>query len=64
MALFVALATASGTHEKIWVNAELITSIRPGEGCTMIHFDKEHCVAVDDPIDRVILQLSTNPISP
>jgi hypothetical protein len=64
MASFVALTTASGTNDKIWVNADLITSIRPGERCTVIHFDKDHFLAVDEPIDRILLQLSTSPLSP
>jgi hypothetical protein len=63
MALFVTLETAGGTHEKIWVNAERITCIRPGQGCTMIHFDKDNIIAVVEPMDRVMLQLSTGPIS-
>jgi hypothetical protein len=63
MALFVALETASVAHDKIWVNSELITYIRPGQGCTMIHFDKDNVLTVSDSIDRVMLQLSTNPLS-
>jgi hypothetical protein len=54
---------AGGTHAKIWVNAELITSIRSDQGCTMIHFDKDNFLAVSDSIDRVMLQLSTSPIT-
>jgi hypothetical protein len=63
MALFVALETPGMTHAKIWVNAELITSIRSDQGCTMIHFDKDNFLAVSDSIDRVMLQLSTSPIT-
>jgi len=62
MALFVTFEMAGGASNKIWVNAELITSVRPGEGCTMIHFDKDHCLAVNDPMDRVMLQITTGPI--
>jgi hypothetical protein len=57
MASFVTLTTASGTKDKIWVNAELITSIRPGEGCTVIYYEKDHFLAVDEPIERILLQL-------
>ena len=62
MALFVKFETAGQASSKIWVNAELITSVRLGEGCTMIHFDKDHCLAVNEPIDRVMLQITTEPI--
>jgi hypothetical protein len=63
MALFVALETAGEPHDKIWINSELIMSIRADQGCTMIHFDKDNVLAVSDSIDRVMLQLSTSPIS-
>ena len=62
MALFVTFEIAGGTSNKIWVNAELITSVRPGEGCTIIHFDKDHCLPVNEPMDRVMLQITTGPI--
>jgi len=61
MALFVTFAKAGGS-DMIWVNAELITSVQPGQDCTMIHFEKDHCVAVTEPVDRVILQVTTGPI--
>ena len=63
MALFVTFELAGGANNKIWVNAELITSVRPAEGCTMIHFDKDHSLAVSDPMDRVMLQITTNSIA-
>ena len=62
MALFVSFEMVGESINKIWVNAELITSVRPAEGCTMIHFDKDHSLAVSDPMDRVMLQINTGPI--
>jgi hypothetical protein len=62
MARFVTFEMAGGANNKIWVNAELITSVRPAEGCTMIHFEKDHSLAVSDPMDRVMLQITTNSI--
>jgi hypothetical protein len=62
MARFVTFEMAGGANNKIWVNAELITSVRPGEGCTIIHFDKDHYLAVNEPMDRAMLQISTGPI--
>jgi hypothetical protein len=63
MALFVTFEKAGGGSDMIWVNAELITYVQPGEGCTIIHFEKDHCLAVNQPIDRVMLQVTTGPIS-
>jgi hypothetical protein len=62
MALFVTFEMATEGHKKIWINAELVTSIRPGDHCTIIHFEKDHSLAVSDPIDRVMLQISTDPL--
>ena len=61
MASFVKFEMAGGGNQT-WVNAELITSVRSGEGCTMIHFDKDHCLAVNEAVDRVMLQITTGPI--
>jgi hypothetical protein len=36
------------------------TSVRPGECC--IHFDKDHCLAVNEAMNRVMLQITTGPI--
>ena len=62
MARFVTFQTAGQASSKVWVNADLITSVRAGEGCTMIHFDKDHCLAVDEPMERAMLQITTGPI--
>jgi hypothetical protein len=63
MALFVRSEKAVGGNDIIWVNADLITYIQPGEDCTIIHFEKDHGLAVKEPIDRVMLQVTTGPIS-
>ena len=60
MALSVTFEMGGGASN----NAELITSVRPGEGCTVVHFDKDHCLAVNEPMDRVVLQITTVPIGP
>jgi len=63
MALFVSFEVVGEPINRIWVNAELITSIRPGDGCTLIYFDKDQCIAVNEPMERVMLQINTGPIS-
>jgi hypothetical protein len=63
MARFVSLALNDPPNEITWVNADLITSLRPSDGGTMIYFDKDHSLAVNDPVDRVMLQISTGPIT-
>ena len=63
MALFVSFEMVGESINKIWVNAELITSIRPGDGCTLIYFDKDQCIAVNEPMERVMLQINTGPVS-
>jgi hypothetical protein len=63
MAQFVSFEVVGKTINKMWVNAELITSVRPGNGCTMIHFDKDHSLAVNESIERVMLQINTGTIS-
>jgi hypothetical protein len=62
MALFVKFEMAGAPNDKIWVNAALITSIRRGDACTIIHFEKDHCLAVNEAMDRVMLQITTEPI--
>jgi hypothetical protein len=63
MALFVVFEIAGTPSNKIWVNAQLITSVRPGAGCTTIHFERDHFIAVNESIERVMLQITTEPIS-
>jgi uncharacterized protein YlzI (FlbEa/FlbD family) len=63
MALFVTFEKAGSGSDMMWVNAELITYVQAGEDCTIIHFEKDHCLVVKEPIDRVMLQVTTGPIS-
>jgi hypothetical protein len=62
MALFLSFEMVGEGINKIWVNAELITSVRAGDGCTIIHFDKDHSVAVNESMERVMLQVTTGAI--
>jgi hypothetical protein len=63
MALFVSFEILGEPINKIWVNAELITSVRPGDACTIIHFDKDHSLAVNESMERVMLQITTGAIN-
>ena len=62
MALFLSFEMVGEVTNKIWVNVELITSVRPGDGCTIIHFDKDHSLAVNESMERVMLQITTGAI--
>jgi hypothetical protein len=62
MARFVTFQMAGQASNKVWVNADLITSVRPGDGCTMIHFDKDHSLTVNETMERAMLQITTGSI--